>query len=90
MLFIVLTFFSTAATEGDVHSLPRNKGVANFSSSTNIDTPNENHQISAGLHEKQRLGGEVASMCDEEHVAAPHDGINNYIDAPLSNAVVMY
>ena len=64
------------------------KGDVRFSSSTTVDTPNENHQTSAGLHEKQRVGGEVDSMCDgEQEVAAPDDGINNFIDALLSNAI---
>jgi len=71
-------FLATRVSKGDVR----------FSSSTTVDTPNENHQTSAGLHEKQRVGGEVDSMCDgEQEVAAPDDGINNFIDAPLSNAI---
>ena len=51
-----------------------------------IHTPNVNHQIFAGLHENQRVGGEVDSMYDEEQVAAPDDGIDSPIDMPLSNA----
>ena len=43
-------FLVTRVSNGDVR----------FSSSTTVDTPNENHQTSIGLYaEKQRVGGEV-------------------------------
>jgi len=82
--------FSTTAAGGDVYSLPRRnkKGVVKLSSSATVDTLNESQQISAGLHEKQRVGNEVNSMYDEEQVAAPDDEIYNPIDAPLSKAEV--
>ena len=79
---------STASTWSNVQSLPRNKDVVKFSSFTTVDTPDESHQVSAGLHEKERDGNEVDSMYDEEQVAAPDDGTDNPIDAPLSKAKV--
>ena len=70
-------FLVTRVSKGD---------VSRFSSSTTVDTPNENHQTSAGLYEKRRVGGEVDSMYDEEQVAAPDHGIDSPIDTPLYNA----
>ena len=80
--------FGTAATGGGVLSLHGNKGDDEFFSSTTVETPNESNQISAKLHDTQRVGNEVDSMYAEGQVAALDDGINNPIDALLSNAEV--
>ena len=89
MLFIFLTF-SALPLPGVMYTtflVTRvSKGVVKFSSSTTVDSQNENHQISTGLHENQRVGGEVDSMYDEEQVAAPDHGIDSPIDTPLYNA----
>lgn len=53
--------FSTAATGGDVHFIPRNKRVSKFSSSTTVDTPNESHQSLLGCMRSRELATKSTS-----------------------------